>query len=212
MKAKNLLLLLLLIPAFVTAQDNQEMQTLFGKTNHLGWWVSPEFAYTKVDGRDAWLGGISGGIISNHSFSIGLAGYGVMNSNNLAYENILDTQTVYLYSGYGGLKLEYRLYPLKQINIAFPLLIGGGGVGYSTWNWHSDYHHNHYESNGDYYYIWDGFFVLEPGVTVGINILKFMRLNAGVSYRYVPSVNLPKLDKNAMSNFNATVALQFGNL
>ena len=36
MKAKNLLLLLLLIPAFVIAQDNQEMQTLFGKTITLG--------------------------------------------------------------------------------------------------------------------------------------------------------------------------------
>jgi len=212
MKAKNLILLLLLVPLFATAQENSEMKTLLGKTKHLGWWVSPDFGYTKVDGHDAWLGGLSGGIIVNHSMSIGLAGYGIMNSNNLAYGNIVDTATVYLYSGYGGLKLEYRLHPLNAINIAFPLLIGGGCAGYTTWNPHSGtYNYNSNESYNEYY-VWDGFFVLEPGVTVGFNILKFMRLDAGVSYRYAPSVNLPKTNKNIMSNFNATIALRFGNL
>ena len=75
------------------------MQTVFSNPGRLGWWVSPDFAWTIIDSKDAFLGGISGGIIINHSFSVGLAGYGIMNSQNLKYTGINDTADVYLYGG-----------------------------------------------------------------------------------------------------------------
>lgn len=188
-----------------------KMETIFGETEHVGWWVSPDFSYTKFDSRDGWLGGLSGGVIINHSFSIGFGGYGIINSNTLDYGGILDTAYVYLYGGYGGLKLEYRLNPMRKVHIAFPLLIGGGAVGYTSWNYHDyyGYPHDEYYYYNDYY-VWDEFFVIEPGVVIGINLLPFMRFDAGISYRYAPSIELPQTDNNLMNSFNATMSMKFG--
>lgn len=189
--------------------EMKEMQTIFSNPGRLGWWVSPDFAWTKIDSKDAFLGGISGGIIINHSLSVGLAGYGIMNSQNLKYTGINDTADVYLYGGYGGLKLEYRLNPSKKVNVGFPLLIGGGGAVYSTYG-HDDWHNYEEDEDYDYTYAWDSFFVIEPGVVLGINLLKFMRLDAGVSYRYAPGIELPKTDTNLLNGFNASISLKFG--
>lgn len=190
------------------SNGSDEIQTLFNNSGPVGWWVSPDFAYTKIESKDAFLGGISGGIIINHSFSIGLAGYGILTSQNLKFSGINDTADVYLYGGYGGLKLEYRINSLKLFNIAFPLLIGGGGITYSTWgpqDWYT------YNSNYDFSaYAWDSFFVIEPGVVAGLNLLKFMRLDAGVSYRYAPGIKLPETNSNLLNGFNANISLKFG--
>lgn len=186
-----------------------EIQTLLEQNGRIGWWLSSDFAWTKFDGRDAFLMGMSGGIINNHSFSIGFAGYAIMNSQNLKYSGINDTADVYLYGGYGGLKLEYRIKPLNMVNVAFPLLIGGGGLTYSTWGMNYMHGNNHHE-NSDFSYAWTSFFVIEPGVVVGVNILKFMKLDAGISYRFASGIDLPKTASNLMNSFNASISLKFG--
>jgi hypothetical protein len=187
-------------------KEPEKLQTLFSNTGKLGWWVSPDFAWTQIENKDAFMVGISGGIIIKHSFSFGLAGYGIVNTHNLMYSNKNDTADVYLYGGYGGFKMEYRLNPLKMLNIAFPLLIGGGGVSYSTWDPY-DWHSNNQDSQS---YTWDSYFVLEPGVVVGINLLKFMRLDIGASYRYAPGVELPRTDNDLLTGFNFVSSLKFG--
>jgi hypothetical protein len=192
-----------------TGKNSDELQTLFTKTSQPGWWISADLAWTKFDSKDVFLGGMSGGIIINHSFSIGLAGYGIMNSQNLRYSGISDVADVYLYGGYGGLKLEYRINPLKKINVAFPLLIGGGGLTYSTWA--MDYMHgNNNYGNSEFTYAWDSFFVIEPGVVLGVNLLKFMRLDAGISYIFAPGIDLPKTSSNPLNSFNGSISFKFG--
>jgi len=37
-----------------------------------------------------------------------------------------------------------------------------------------------------------------------------MRLDAGVSYRYAPGLELPDTDSNMLNGFNAIVSLKFG--
>lgn len=216
---KNLFILVTLLISFVaqsqtesgpnpSGDEKQEIQTLMNNPSHIGWWVSGDFGWTKIDDKDAFLGGLSGGVIINHAVSIGIAGYGIMNSQNLQYSAIEDT-AVFIYGGYGGLKLEYRLVPLNKINIAFPLLIGGGGLAYSTYNpneWKNS--NNHQENN--YTYAWDGFFAIEPGISLGINLLKFMRLDIGASYRYAPGIDLPNTNDDLFNGFNANISLKFG--
>jgi hypothetical protein len=187
----------------------QQLQTIFNQTSPIGWWIAPEFSYTMIDKKGACLAGLSGGIIINHNFSIGLAGTGILTNNNLKFSGINDTADVYLYGGYGGLILEYRINPVQPVNIAFPLLIGGGGAAYSTWgpsNWNTSGPDDH----NDNPYNWDSYFVLEPGVMVGINLLKFMRLDAGVTYRLVQGLNLPETESGMMNGFNAKLSLKFG--
>lgn len=195
--------------ATTAGKEPEKMQTLFNNTGKLGWWISPDFAWSQINNDDAFLFGVSAGVIVKHSFSFGLAGYGVMNSQSLRYSGINDTADVFLYGGYGGFKMEYRLMPLQMVNIAFPLLIGGGGISYSTWNPY-DWHNTNNNYDEVHAYAWDTYFVLEPGVVVGINLLKFMRLDIGASYRYAPGVELPRTDSNIMSSFNFVSSLKFG--
>jgi hypothetical protein len=188
---------------------SDQIQTIFRHTDPVGWWVGPEFSYTMIEEKNAFTGGISGGIIINHNFSIGLSGSGIMTSNSLSFSGINDTAKVYLYDGWGGLKLEYRLNPMNPVNVAFPLLIGGGGAAYSTWG-PNDWHNSNYQDPYNDAYAWDSYFVIEPGVVIGINLLKFMRLDTGVSYRYTSGLKLPKSDKAIMNGFSANLSLKFG--
>jgi len=218
---RKIILSICAVVIFVTIQaqnENQQpqsgnhpdqYQTIFNQTSPVGWWIAPEFSYTMIDKKSVCLVGLSGGIIVNKNFSIGLEGIGILTNNNLKFTGINDTADVYLYGGYGGLILEYRINPMQPVNIAFPLLIGGGGAAYSTWgpgNWNNSGPDDH----KDNVYNWDGYFVLEPGVTVGINLLKFMRLDAGVTYRLVQGLNLPETGTTMLNGFNAKLSLKFG--
>ena len=190
------------------AKEPEKIQTLFSSPVRVGWWLSPDFGWTRLDSRDALMSGMSGGVILNHTFSIGFAFYGIMNTQNFMYSGISSSEDLYLYAGYGGLKLEYQLHPLKKIHVAFPLLIGGGGVSYSTWGVNnfssSDYFHN------DFSFAAATYFVFEPGVAVGFNLLKFMRFDTGVSYRFASGVELPKTSSNLMNGLNLNFSLKFG--
>lgn len=194
-------------------KEPEKIQTLFSSPVRVGWWVSPDFGWTRLDSRDALMSGMSGGVILNHTFSIGFAFYGIMNSQNFLYSGISSSEDLYLFAGYGGLKLEYRLHPLKKIHVAFPLLIGGGGVSYSTWGMNNMFNNASYLNDSyhnDFSYADATYFVFEPGVAVGFNLLKFMRFDTGVSYRFASSVELPKTSSNLMNGFNLNFSLKFG--
>lgn len=218
MKKSFLLILLVLnfVPLFAQYEatppsESPEIRTLFGKPTigKVGFYVGPEFAYTQFDSKSVYLVGLSGGAIINHNFSIGLSGFGIVNSGNLNYPNIQDSVSANLYGGYGGLKLEYRLWPSSPINVSFPLLIGSGLLAYSTYNWDT-IDDPDYEYNGDSVIDSDMFFVIEPGVMVGMNVLKFMRVDIGLSYRHTAGLHLVNTNDHLMNNFSSNVALRFG--
>jgi hypothetical protein len=54
------------------------------------------------------------------------------------------------------------------------------------------------------------FFSCEPGIRAEVYILKFMRFNAGFSYRYVRGLELINTPSDMMNNFSATAGLKFG--
>jgi hypothetical protein len=193
-------------------RDNGEIKTLFRKPAHpvtVGYYFGTEGTYTQFDGRNVFLGGLSMGVIVDHFFSVGLAGYGILNSGNLWYDNItpIDSMGAYLYGGYGGVKFEFRIQPMSPIHLNFPILIGGGGLVYNTWTYHN---HQDYYYNDGLTLDWDAFFVVEPGVMVEVNLVRFMRLGAGISYRYAPDLDLMNTKSNLINNFNANFSLKFG--
>jgi hypothetical protein len=226
MKTKLIALLVVLCQALpVIAQEETkdqitksdgEIKTLFKKSDHkaeIGYYISPEGAYTQFKGRDVFLGGLSLGLMIDHFFSVGLAGYGILNSGNLWYDfeepRPLDAPAgAYLYGGYGGVKFEFRILPSSPIHVNFPILIGGGGLVYNTWTY-QNHNHDHYNYDGTTVDS-DSFFVVEPGVMVELNLLKFMRVDAGISYRYTPDLDLMNTSAGLINNFNACLSLKFG--
>jgi hypothetical protein len=194
-----------------TEPDYSEIQTLFkkpAKPVKLGYYIGPEAAWTRFDDRNVFLGGLSMGVIVNSFFSVGLSGYGVLNSWNLWYPGInpVDSTGAYLYGGYGGVKFEFRIMANAPIHVSFPILIGGGGLVYNTWTYH-DY--DDYNYNGETI-DQDGFFVVEPGAMLELNLTKFMRFSTGISYRYTPDLDLKNTPDNLINNFNLNCSLKFG--
>ena len=200
-----------------SGSNDGEIKTLFKKSDRpvkVGYYLGLEGAYTQFKGRDVFLGGLSLGVILDHFFSVGLAGYGILNSGNLWYDfeepQPLDAPTgAYLYGGYGGVKFEFRVFPTSPVHLNFPILIGGGGLVYSTWTYHNHDYGNYNNYNGTTIDS-DAFFVVEPGIMVELNLVKFLRLDAGISYRYTPDLDLIQTSSGLINNFNANVSLKFG--
>jgi hypothetical protein len=203
MKKSIITMMCLLNGVIAMAQTTTEMKTLFKAPSNLGWYVASDFAYSQLDGKDAYLGGFSGGMVINHKISVGIGGYWLANSDDFLYPIKVDGYTLGLNGGYGGLKLEYRLKPSSLLHISFPMLIGGGGFEYGDLDGHDGF-----DNEDRYDYLDDGFFVVEPGVALGINIVKLMRLDVGVTYRYAPGIDFP-----TFNNFNGVTgnfSLKFG--
>jgi hypothetical protein len=192
--------------------DNGEIKTLFKKSDHpkkVGYYISPEFAYTQFEGRNVFLGGLSLGVIVNHFFTVGLSAKGILNSSQLWYDfnrTPVNPLGAYLYGGYGGLKFEFKLLPTAPLHVNFPILIGGGGLTYYTGSMQNHNYDNYDGTNLD----WDAFFVVEPGVMLEINLVKFMQLDVGISYRYAPGLDLMETNAGLINNFNANLSLRFG--
>ena len=213
---KFFLTLALLISSVVlfaqeTKSGNDEVNTLFGRDGktRIGWFIGIDPGYTQFGNRDVWMGGISGGMVIDHNFSIGLMGRGWTNRNGMYYPEVTDTAGAYLEGGYGGLLLEYTLFPKSVIHVTFPVIIGGGGASYVTDDEYSGWDE---DDNDDCKNVidTDEFFVFEPGVRAEINVFKFMKLNAGVSYRWVGNLDMVNTSSAMMNNFTATVGLKFG--
>jgi hypothetical protein len=197
----------LAVQAQKVKDEQQYTQTLFRNPAHVGWYVAPEFAFTQFNNREVLLSGLSAGVIFNHNFSIGLGGYGIINSDNLRYSGISDTEDLYLYGGWGGLKLEYRINPAKAVHVSFPLLIGGGSMSFNKNSWKDAMYDDTWNEGN---YATDAFFVVEPGVMMGLNLIKFMRLDIGVTYRYTPNLDLPGTGPDLINGMNAVASLKFG--
>lgn len=194
----------------LTAQQDQEITTLFGNKEggiDNGGWGGLTFGYTKIKDKDTYLMGARGGWLIDHHFTIGLAGHGFV-SDKEYYE--LDAENpnkgFNLAGGYGGLFLEAIIAPNSPVHVTIPVIIGAGGVSYienTSWN---DYDNN-YEP---YILDSDAFFVFEPGLEVELNLVRFMRLSLGGSYRYTSKVDMVESSQTMLRGFNGYFGLKFG--
>ncbi len=211
MKKAILFAALIVFSASVFSQeksDNMEMKTLFGsneKTTH-GGYGGISVNYSHIDGRDAVLVGGRGAWIINHGIGIGLAGYGF--ANEIKYSDKVNDKddNCYLIGGYGGFLIEPIFGALRPVHISIPILIGGGGVAYNRNGWW-----NNDDNKWEYYTIDSSpFFVIEPGVEIELNIIKFIRIAVGGYYRYTAGMNLINTDSHALDSFSCGITLKFG--
>ncbi len=187
----------------ISQNDEEEYRTLFnkGRTSH-GAYGGLSINYSQMEGKDALIVGARGGWIIDHGFSIGFAGYGF--ANDFHYNDIPSNTRSGLVGGYGGLLLESIILPNSPIHLSIPLLIGVGGVSYGD-NWDFGYDFWDRQSNEA-----DAFFVIEPGVELELNLIKFMRISAGVYYRHTSNIQLQNTDKHALNGLSTGITLKFG--
>ncbi len=182
-------------------KEDQEMQTLINfKKVTFGGYGGPEIGFSKIDNRDVVLVGGHGGVVINHFLVIGGSGCGIV--NQLKYDNIGGTNSAYLLAGYGGLYMNLIIKPLKIIHFSVPMVIGAGGIQYVK-----DINHQITETN---IIDQDAFLVFEPGLDIELNVLRFMRLGAGVKYRWAPNIDLIDTPNDPFNGITYGISLKFG--
>ena len=206
---------------------DEKIRTLFSNTKnpintvkYLGLSVGSEFQYGSLAGEFTPMAGVSGTLHINKKWGIGLAGYSTVNNftpTALNAKSLLNLNVIY-----GGLKLEYTPNPNAPIHVSFPLLIGGGMARVDSANNYRDnfggFGGRDRDRNGGREMNGRGtnFWVIQPGINIEVNVIRFLKIYAGASYRLTPSVNtetttaLPTPTANQLSGLNFSAGVKLG--
>jgi hypothetical protein len=143
--------------------------------------------------------------VIGHSFSFGIGAIGLI--PDLTLQNKFEGQEVWVYGGYGGFWLEPTLFSRQAVHLTFPIMLGAGGIAYES----ADYIlGNGSPINHEYRTTYDAFLVAEPGARVEVNVAKFFRISAGVSYRWTEDLQLDSTPSDAFTGWSGGLGLKFG--
>ncbi len=185
-------------------RDQYEMKTLFNRNRSNGGYGAFWIGYSIIDNKNAFQIGGRGSWVIQHSFAIGFGGTGFINEYH--YDAVID-RDVFLTGGYGGVYLEPIVLPQSPVHLAFPVLLGAGGVSFVSYN-DVDWDSNYVE---DY----EAFLIIEPCAELELNIARFMRIGFGVSYRYPLPFNLAEstggaADSKEIQGLTYNLSFKFG--
>jgi hypothetical protein len=206
MKKVYIISLLIMTANLVFAE---EQTFLNGKIEH-GGYGAPVVKFTQMNGKFGVLVGGQGGWIINHTLGLGIGGYGLVTGQDHipsgGYEDIYGRKP-HPEIGYAGVIISYMNQSDRLIHPTFDLLIGGGSISLD-WNNDDDHHYHDYEDENDH--IHDAFFVVEPMANLEINMIKFMRINAGFGYRFVSGVSKFGYSNSDIGGISGNLILKFG--
>ena len=213
MKQLSIFLVLIITALYAGAQDdyrNDEVETIFSKGRSNGGYGAFSIGYSQIDGRDALVTGARGAFIFDHSFAIGLGGYGFVNNLDYDHYNYDNPEDRFMLAGgYGGIFIEPILGGTKPVHLSFPILVGMGSIALvenDGWDWH--WHDDRYDHWHEYDH--DLFFVLEPAVELEFNVVRFFRASAYASYRFTSDIELYDTENDVLKGFNFGMTFKFG--
>ena len=202
MKLRLMILMVIVAPCILCAQ---EQETLFsGDIEHGGYGCFVAKGSPVRGQMQLFLGGYGGWFI-NHTFMIGLGGYG-MSSKLSAADNVpkIQNRTLDVEMGYGGFMAEYTMNSNKIIHFSGQLLLGAGAATYSWNSQFTDDATDFQEAPVD------SFFTAEFGANVEFNIASFFRMGVGGSYRFATGLDIVGLTDKDISGPAANITLKFG--
>ena len=199
---KILTLLSLFITFSAFSQENDEIQTLLGNDLKYGGYGSYDMHFSTIDGKAGLLLGGKGGMILNHKLVLGGGGYGLANRTRLTLTDDQGNDSVgRLNFGYGGVLLEYIIFPENAVHVSIPVLIGSGSA--KIYNFQYDF-------TSDPLIESSTFLLLEPEINVELNLLTFMRFSLGASYRLVSGTFLENISDSGLSGLSVNASVKFG--
>jgi hypothetical protein len=176
--------------------SKKEFHTLLGnKKVSNGAYFGLSLGMTQISNHDALCSGGRLMWVINHGFGIGFGGSGFTNEID-SWEN-----TNGISGGYGGLILEPIIAPRMPVHLSFPVLLGVGGVAKTNSDWENP---DYSPENADV------FLIAEPGAELELNLVKFIRISFGTSYRFTRSVHLSGYSSGFLENFSGNITLKFG--
>ena len=183
--------------------DDGDMRTLFGSSNSIGGYGGLSVGYADFKNFPSSMVGFRGMLVVGHNVAIGIGGNGFF--SDFRYNSVYN-KDAYIAGGYGGLIVEPILMPKFPVHIALPILMGAGGVTYNI----NNYYDNSYNFNNDYTVDSKAFFILEPGVEIEFNVLKFFRFSVGAYYRLTNDIYLQDKDSSPITSSDFMRGLSTG--
>ena len=180
-------------------QEQEEAKTIFGNgepisVENLGFFVAPSYGFTQIDGANASLFNLRGGINLKDRLTFG--GYFNTSLNQIRPQSET-VPNVYLdYWTVGGFT-EYSILSKKAFHLSFPLYFGYGEVQMDN-------------EVGEAGLGEANFFQIEPAALLEINLHKFVRFNLGAGYRVVSEMSYRNFNQYNLSGFTAYAGLKIG--
>ncbi len=196
--AKSMILIICLICGFfsieVKSQNNQNINNpdkkriemtsfAFGGTGVL---------FTQAKGQFTAMTGGRGSATFNNRFTFGGAGWGMI--KGLEVNSINADVYQFFKFGYGGLEFGYVFYPGDRIRLGSNMLLAYG----------AGFNETVPASSGTDFKM---FPVLEPSVYWQLSMGKYLKLDIGVTWRYVPRSNFSYISSREMSSFSVYLAV-----
>ena len=180
---------------------------LFGETAGVHPYGGLVARLTSIDGSAAALfGGRAGVVVSlSPAGGLGVGGgmYGLMTAVRPGGEQAA-TSPRYLRFGYGGIELAYLVHPARLVHLSVSTLLGVGSAGYAAEGRYDGHGFGHGWGGGP------GFFVLEPGLDLTLNVAPLLRLGTGAGYRFVTEPPVASLRAADLSGPAVSLTLLLG--
>lgn len=193
-------------PVLLAQETNDEPRTLFSLSNIAGGYGATSHRYAQVSDRHCYVNGGEAAVVLNSNLALGIAGAEFTSQHE--YDDFL-SEDAHFTGGYGGFLLLPIFWGQKTVHLTTPVLVGAGGMAYKE----KDF----INQDGRHEAI-TGFFFVQPGIEVEVNLFRFMRLAAGAYYTYAPGTELSykASDKkipgsaNALNDFSYGMTLRLG--
>ncbi|WP_298485753.1 hypothetical protein [uncultured Maribacter sp.] len=207
MKNNNIIMLLALLGFCLVsyAQDNGDYIEFNDRKNVVhGVYLGVSMHLGEMDNKDTFLPSFKVAYVANRKVEVGFVATFFYSQQN--YFNEIEGINEDIIGAYGGLHIEPILFSKSTVNLSFPLLIGGGGLGVFD----SDFDFENNDLEDDELRESDGFFVIEPGVNLLFNVSRYLQLEAGVKYRISSKTRLEPATLDRINGFSAGVGIKVG--
>jgi hypothetical protein len=196
---------------FTIARGNNNEQTnrnTLVKLEDIKWsgFLSGDVRFSRVaDTYGTFVGGKAAAILNDKLF-LGVAGFGFAHPRKVSKtkSDIYSEEKAYLNFGYGGVLLEYCIFPKELVSYSFGVIIGAGGYSFSPESARNSSSNN--ENNDPT----DVFFVIEPEINIYLNVERFLRLGAGVSYRITNGIEYHGFSDSDFAHPSLSLSISFG--
>ncbi len=186
--------LLLFVASFALAEDAVFADDL----SSIGFWGGPRVGLTVIDGQFGMLVGGRGLMTLNRHLSVGGAGWNLVTNVESKpqieeYDNITLT--------YGGFLIEYIAGSERAAHVTTGLLLGGGSFSFRN---------QMFGSNDEWYDRTDQIFVVEPHLSLELNMTRFFRIDISGAYRFAIDVDFEPYEMKDISGPTMGVFFKFG--
>ena len=190
------------LPTWGFSEDLGQPKALFSDVNvPTRFYCAPALELTELKGQLGLLAGGRAGILLDDTFGVGMGGYGLVAPN---VDVTVGTAQKRIGVGYGGLILDYYLFPKEWLNFSLGVLIGAGGAGTA------DRMGIGMGMMGGGGALQSSFLLVEPQVHAFVNLTRFLSLGAGATYRFSNGPQMNGFTDTDFSGFSGSILLRFG--